>query len=67
MINQNQCLGHLEGANNRIFKNKAHDLIKLLDYVKFMSFSWLKAKLFSSAFSYNDWWRNPLLCMGIRE
>jgi hypothetical protein len=53
--------------NNRVFKHKAQDLIKLLDYVRFMSFSWLKAKLLSSAFSYNDWWRNPLLCMGIRE
>jgi glutathionyl-hydroquinone reductase len=53
--------------NNRIFKNKAQDLIKLLDYVKFMSFSWLKPKLLTTAFSYNDWWRNPLLCMGIKE
>jgi len=53
--------------NNKIFKNKAHDSIKLLDYVKFMSFSWLKVKLLSTTFSYNDWWRNPLLCMGIRE
>jgi len=40
--------------NNRIFTNKAQDLIKLLDYVKFLSFSWLKAKLLSTAFSYND-------------
>ena len=53
--------------NNRIFKNKAQDLFKLVDFVKLLSFSWLKAKLLSSAFGYNDWWRNPLLCMGIRE
>jgi len=47
--------------NNQILKRKAQDLIKLLDYVKFMSFSWLKAKLLTFAFSYNDWWRNPIM------
>jgi len=50
-----------------IFKKKAQDLFKLLDAVKFISFSWLKAKLHTFAFGYNDWWRSPLLCMGVRE
>jgi len=31
-----------------IFNNKAQDLVKLLDYVKFMSFLWLKASLLTS-------------------
>lgn len=53
--------------NNRIFTNKARDLICLLDSVKFLSFSWLQANLHFTAFSYNDWWRNPLLCMGLRD
>ncbi|RHN45252.1 hypothetical protein MtrunA17_Chr7g0228391 [Medicago truncatula] len=53
--------------NNRVFKGKAQDLVQLLDTVKFMSFSWLKAKLLTSPFSYNDWWRHPLLCMGVEE
>jgi len=40
---------------NMIFKNKAQDSFKLLGDVKFMPFSWLKAKLLTSAFNYNDW------------
>ena len=48
--------------NNTIFKNKAWDLSQLLDNVKFVSFSWLKAHKLTSAFSYNDWWRHPLTC-----
>jgi len=51
--------------NYRIFKNNAQDLFKLLDAVKFLSFSWLKAKLLTSSFDYNDGWRSPLLCMGV--
>jgi len=53
--------------NNRIINKIAHDLVNLLEFVKFMSFLWLKARLLTSAFSYNDWWRHPLLCMGVRE
>jgi len=50
-----------------IFKSKAQDLVQLLDNVKFLSFSWLKANMFTSAFGYNDWWRHLLLCMGVME
>jgi len=53
--------------NNMIFHNKAQDLVKLLDHVRFMSYIWLKARLLTSAFSYNDWWWHPLSCMGVRE
>jgi len=53
--------------NNRIFNNKAEDLCKLLDNVKLMSFLWLRANKLTSAFSYHDWWRHPLLCFGVRE
>jgi hypothetical protein len=53
--------------NNRIFKSKALDLGQLVDKVKFVSFSWLRANRLTSAFSYNDWWRHPLICMGVRE
>jgi len=50
-----------------IFKHKVQDLVHLLDNIKFMSFLWLKAIMLTSAFSYNDWWRHPLLCMGVME
>jgi len=53
--------------NNRLFENKAQDLSKLLDNVKFLYFTWLQVKLLTSAFGYNDWWWNPLLCIGVRE
>jgi len=53
--------------NNRIFSHTAKDLETLLESVKFLSFAWLKAKRIPSAFSYADWWRHPLLCMGVRE
>ena len=52
--------------NNRIFQHKAQDLTQLLESVKVMSFLWLKAKMLTSALSYNDWWRRPFLCMGVR-
>jgi len=50
-----------------IFKDKAEDLAQLLDKVKFVSFSWLKGDRLISAFSYNDWWRHPIICMGVTE
>jgi len=53
--------------NNMIFKDKAQDLEQIFDNVKFVSFSWLKANRLTSAFSYNDWWRHPLICMGVME
>jgi len=42
-------------------------LAQLLDKVKFVSFSWLKANRLTSTFSYNDWWRHPLICMSVME
>jgi len=53
--------------NNKIFKDKVEDLAQLLDKVKFVSFSWLKANRLTSTFNYNDWWRHPLICMGVME
>jgi len=41
--------------NSRIFKQSARDLATLLDNIKFLSYSWLKANLLTSTFSYNDW------------
>jgi len=49
----------------RIFNQKTVDLDHLTDNVKLMSFSWLKANMLTLAFGYDDWWRHPLLCMGV--
>jgi len=62
------CVGIVwKERNNMIFKNKAEDLVQLLDNVKFVSFSWLKANRLASTFSYNDWWRYHLICMGVMK
>jgi len=53
--------------NNNIFNHKTKDVVLLLDSVKLTSFLWLKANKLTSAFSYTDWWRDPLLCMGVRD
>jgi len=51
--------------NNRFFQHKALDLKQITDKVKMISFQWLKAGLITFAFSYHDWWRHPLSCMGL--
>jgi len=53
--------------NSRIFTHSAQDVATLLENVKFLSFFWLKVKMLTTAFSYTDWWRHPLLCMGVRD
>ena len=54
-----------KARNNRVFNQKALDSAQLVDNVKLMSFSWLKANMHSFAFNYHDWWRHPLHCMGV--
>ena len=51
--------------NNMIFNQKIDTLDHLVDNNKLMSFSWLKANKPTYAFSYHDWWRHPLPCMGV--
>jgi len=41
--------------NNMIFNNNIQDVVHLLETVKFLSYSWLKANFLTSAFSYTDW------------
>jgi len=49
--------------NRRIFNNKSLELHQLLNKVKLLSFTWLKAKLSNFAYSYHEWWQHPLSCM----
>jgi len=51
--------------NNRIFNHKIVTVELLADNVKILSFSWIKADMPTFVFSYNDWWRHPLPCMGV--
>jgi hypothetical protein len=52
--------------NNRVFHQKITDSQSIADKVKLLSFQWLKVNLITFVFSYHDWWRHPLLCMGVR-
>jgi hypothetical protein len=51
--------------NNRVFNNKALAPAQLTDKVIMISFQWLKANLINFVFSYHDWWRSPLSCIGL--
>jgi len=51
--------------NNRVFANVVATPFLLLERVKLNSFLWLKAKHVSFSYSYHDWWKHPLPCMGM--
>jgi hypothetical protein len=51
--------------NNCIFKNAVLDPSCIVDKVKLTSFLWLSSHSVSIAFGFHDWWRYPLLCMGV--
>jgi len=51
--------------NNHIFTHKATSINNIADWVKLLSFQWLKAKLHVFAFRYHEWWQHPMSCMGI--
>jgi len=51
--------------NNRIFQNTVTAPFVLIDKIKLHSFLWLKSKQVDFVYSYVDWEKNPLFCMGI--
>jgi len=51
--------------NNRVFNNAASNPVVLLEKVKLNSFLWLKSKQVVFSYSYHDWWKHHLLCMGV--
>jgi hypothetical protein len=51
--------------NDRVFNNMASTPSTLIEKVKFTSFSWLKSKQATFLYCYHDWWKQPLLCMGV--
>lgn len=51
--------------NNRVFQNTTSTPFILLEKVKVHSFLWLKSRHTSLAYSFYDWWKHPLLCMGV--
>jgi hypothetical protein len=51
--------------NNRIFQDTTSDSSTIVEKVKLNSFMWLKSSQTSFIYDYHDWWKNPLLCMGV--
>jgi len=50
---------------NWIFNNNYLELHQMLEKIKLLSFTWLKAKSIHFAYTYHEWWQHPLICMGI--
>jgi len=55
-----------KARNNYVFKNAVIDPHITLDNVKRTSFLWLSLNVTHLAFGFHDWWRHPLLWMGVR-
>lgn len=52
--------------NNRVFQNMACDSSIIVEKVKLNSFLWLKSSKALFSYSYHDWWKHPLPCMGVQ-
>jgi hypothetical protein len=48
--------------NNRLFNDKVCSVLQVVDKIKSLAFTWLKAKFASLPFIYHGWWLNPFTC-----
>jgi len=48
--------------NNRIFNGKECSIMRLVDKIKLLSFSWLKEKFVQFSFNYHGWCLVPSQC-----
>jgi len=53
-----------KGRNICVFQNAVYSPAGMLEKVKLYSFFWLKAKRANFNYSYHDWWKHPIPCMG---
>jgi len=54
-----------KARNDRLFKDEHTDPYVLVEKAKLHSFLWVKAKHTSFNYCYYDWWKHPILCLGI--
>jgi hypothetical protein len=52
--------------NSRVFRNPASSPFTLIEKIQQLSFLWLKSKQVNFAYSYYDWCKQPLICIGVR-
>jgi len=50
--------------NNGIFNGKDCSILRLVDKIKLLSFSWLKEKFVQFSLNYHGWWLSPLAMLG---
>ena len=51
--------------NSCIFKNAVIDPFSIVERVKLNSFLWFSSNVIPLSFGFHNWWRYPLLCMGV--
>jgi hypothetical protein len=51
--------------NNRLFNAKVCTVFQVVDKIKSLAFTWLKAKYISLPLNYHGWWLNPFTILGI--
>jgi hypothetical protein len=51
--------------NHRVFQNTISDPTNLIELVKCNSYLWLRSKQVAFGYSYHDWWKHPIPCMGV--
>jgi len=51
--------------NHRVFQNMVSNSSTTIEKVKLNSFLWLKSKQATFCYSYHDWRKTPLFCMGV--
>ena len=52
-------------CNNRLFNNSHSSTMELMENVKFHSYWWLRANNANFVHGCQQWWSNPLTCLGI--
>jgi len=51
--------------NNRLFNGKECPVYQVVDKIKSLAFTWLKAKYISLPINYHGWWLSPFTILGI--
>ena len=51
--------------NNRFFNDKICSIIQVVEKIKSLAYTCLKAQFVSLPFNYHGWWLNPVSILGI--
>jgi len=51
--------------NNRLFNDKVCSVIQVVENIKSLDYTWLKAKIVSLPFNYHSWWLSLFAILGM--